>query len=115
MKNNNEPISLCEMLRFDKGQGKRVKVKDCELLNSFFFSRNDYYLLRKNKTYYVCIPVDGTPVLVWRHPEIKNGENFLPNEVISIFRNGYMKNGITQKDIDEFINNPAEYQKKRLK
>lgn len=115
MKNNNEPISLCEMLRFDKEQGKRVKVKDCELLNSFFFSRNDFYLLRKNRVYYICIPIDGTPVLLWKHPEVKDGEKFLPNNVISIFRNGYIKNGITQNDIDEFISDPLKYQKKRLK
>ena len=110
-----EPTSLCDMLHFDRGEGKRVKVRDCELLNSFFFSRNDYFLLRKNKIFYICIPVNGTPVLVWCHPETKGGETFLPNEIISMFRNEYMKRGITQKDIDEFINDPVGYEKKRPK
>lgn len=103
------------MLRYDKKVGKRVKLKDCELLSSFFFSRNDFYLLRKNGIYYVCIPVNGEPTLLWYHLEKKDGEFFHPNSVISIFRNEYIKKGITQKDIDEFIEDPVEYQKKRQK
>ena len=111
----NDIIETAEMFHYDTNKGKRVVVKDCEIVNNFFFSKNDFYLLRKNRIFYVCISVKGNLILVWYHPEHKNGEQFYPSDIISEFRKGYIKAGIAQEDIDSFLTDPVKYEKNRRK
>jgi hypothetical protein len=111
----NEPIMLTDILHFDREKGKRVKLKDCSLLNSFLFSKNEFHLAYKGGYFFVCISVNGELVALWYQKEIDKGEKYFANSVISNFRIKYMKNNITQNDIDRFLEDPIKYEKTRLK
>ena len=70
MAKNDMPTTLTDILRYDKEKGKRVKLKDCEILTQFLFNKNDFFLVKKGKFYavyslnriranYVCLYVKG--------------------------------------------------------
>ena len=110
-----EPTILTDMLYFDRQKGKRVKLKDCKLLSSFLFSKNEFHLTYKGGYYFLCITVNKELVSLWHQKEIENGEKYFPNSVISIFRIKYAKNNIAQDDINSFIEDPLKYEKTRQK
>ena len=112
---NSAVTELCDVFHYDVKKGKRVKIKECELISMFLFSRNDFCLSRKGGIFFISILLNGDAIMVWYHPEIKNGEKFMANDIISMFRTKYVKAGITQKDIDNFIENPIKYEKNRRK
>ena len=112
---NNEPAILTDILYFDRKKDKRIKLKDCKLLNAFLFSKNEFHLVYKGGYFFVCISVNGELVSLWHQKEIENGEKYFPNGVISLFRIKYSKNNITQADIDLFIADPIKYEKTRQK
>ena len=101
---------LTDILHWDNEQSKRVPLKDCEIVSNFLFAKRDYLLAKKGLNYYVCILSGDTPTLVWETP---NTQNTLPGEVVSMFRNGYLKNSIKDNDIEDFIKDPVAYAKKR--
>lgn len=110
-----EPILHTDILYFSREKNKRVRLKDCEIHNSFVFSKNEFHLVYKGGVFLVCISVNGELVSLWHQKEIENGEKFFANSVISNFRIKYIKNNITQADIDAFLADPLKYEKTRQK
>ena len=98
-------IELTDILRYDVKKGCRVKLKNCEIQSNFLFSKMDFYLVKKDKTYFICIPSDGELVLLTKEPD--NGRT--AGEVISDFRKNYLKNRITKEMIEQFIADPMKY------
>ena len=111
MAKNDMPTTLTYILRYDKEKGKRVKLKDCEILTQFLFNKNECFLVKKGKFYAVCISSNEELVLLTK--TVENGRT--PGEIVADFRKGYLKHGITQDKIDLFIENPVEYCKKYKK
>lgn len=104
-----EPQLQTDVLSYNKQKGKRVKHRDCNIINSFRFSQNEFYIVQKDNYFYVCYSVKGELISLWK---VKKNE-MSASEAVSIFRKGYIKNKITQKDIDEFIEDPLGYNEKR--
>lgn len=106
------PSILTDILRYDIEKGKRVKLKDCEVVSDFLFAKNNFYLVRKGKFYAVCISVDDELTLLTKTAACDGDIEKTPGEVIAEFRKGYLKNGITQDRIDFFLKDPVAYCKK---
>lgn len=109
MAKDNGPKILTDILRYDKEKGKRVKLKDCNLITKFLFNRNDYFLVRKGNTYAVCVSVNDELILLTKEKAVVDGVEVTSGEVIGNFRKGYLKNAITQDKIDLFIKDPMGY------
>lgn len=101
--------ALTDTWSYSNKQGKRIKHKDCEIVNNFRFSQNDFYVLLHKNIYYVCYSHNGELYVVWH----KVNKDTSAGEVVSEFRKGFIKNKITQQDISNFIENPAAYAKGR--
>ena len=103
------------MLYYSREDKKRAVLKKCILLNEFMFSRNEFYLLRKDDIFFMCVSDDGDLVMVWKHPVKKDGEEFTAGDVMSIFRKEYVKHGITMDMLNTYLTEPLKYEKKYLK
>lgn len=95
-----------DILYFSKKEGKRIKLKDCELVTEFTFSKTLFFALKKNKYVFICCSNNGDLIL------IKNYKNIQPYEAASQFRTEYFKNKITKERLDLFLENPIEHEKK---
>lgn len=102
-------IELIDILHFDKNKNKRVPLKECEVCGRFMFAKNDYFIVQKKGYFWVCLLKDKDLYTVW----VQKIGNNLYSEAISQFRKEYLKNKISEKDIQLFIENPLEYKKKK--
>lgn len=98
---------LTELFYFDKN-GEKTLFRNCKLLNNFYFSRNDFYLVEFMDRYNVCIEDDGNLITIWATD--RNGVT--PQEAMSLFRKGYIDNGITREKIEKFLKSPKKHKKK---
>ena len=112
---NNDVNLQSDILYFDRKENKRIKMKDCEIINDFIFSRNNFFLVYKKGVYFICIPHDGDLISLWHKIAYENKKKIPSGEVISEFRKNYLKNGIEQKDIDFFIADPLAYEANKIK
>lgn len=108
---NDMPNISADVLYFNRKENKRMKLKDCELLNDFLFSKNTFYLTYKHNLFFVCMSINGELVSLWHQKEYENDEKYTPSDAMSIFRKKYIKNNITQEMIDTFIEDPLKYEK----
>ena len=95
---------------FDGETCEKKTIKGYSLLNSFMLARIDFYLVEYGPNYMICLIKDNELYSVWRHSK----KDYLPNEAISDFRKGFLKNNITMDNINLLIDNPKEF-KKQLK
>jgi len=82
--------------------------KNQYIISNFRYKGTDFYLTSSDKLFDVCISNNQTLFSVWCHRKDK----YLPGEIISMFRDGYDKNGVDTNKINLFINNPKNYIKK---
>ncbi len=86
-------------------KGKRLKAKDCPILSTFLFSRKNFYVVSRKGYYDFCIAKNRELVSLCRC--LQKGTTV--SEAMSRFRNGFLKNGINDEIIDDFINSPQKY------
>lgn len=112
MSNNVEPVQLTDILYFNRKENKRTKLKDCEIINDFLFSKNTFFLVRKGHLFIVCYSVKGELVSLWHHKDKEGDETFSASDVTSEFRKQYVRKGITQERLELFLKEPLEHEKK---
>lgn len=95
---------------FKKENGDTVKLKECVILKTFIYNRNNFTLLEKNNFYWVCVNDKNDDLYsIWSKYKHTNNNELNPNEILSIFRKEYDKNSITKELIDNFIQKPLKY------
>lgn len=104
-----------DVIYFDKETAEKKTITGYSLLNSFILCKNDYYLIEMGKIYCICLMKENELYSVWRRGKYADGTELLPREVISEFRNKFLKEEISQKELDLFISNPKKYIKERKK
>lgn len=96
---------------YDLKKCEKHTIKRCILINSFTYKKIEFFTLSKVLNYYICLPTDNLPLVLWSYP--KDGKtNF--NQVVSEFRKNFDKENITSEMVDLFVNNPKKYKKKYL-
>lgn len=98
-------METTEIYHFDIRKGKRVKIKDMPLVGQFTFSRHEFFVVKVGSKYAVCVSDNGYPVMV-KHYDAKG---HTPGMVMSEFRSGYLKNGITDYKLAKFLSEPLTY------
>lgn len=108
---NDLPLLKTDILYYKREEGKRIKLKDCDIHRNFLFSKNDFFVVKKANMFFVCASVKGDLVSLWHHKDKVEGEIFNVNDIMSLFRKEYSKNNITQEKLELFLDNPTEYEK----
>ena len=106
--------TLTDIKFFDKAKGERIRHKDCEILNRFLLKKNDFYVVKKNGLFFVCLQKDGELISLWHCKEISNGEVIKPTDAAMAFRKKYLDKNITQDILELFIDSPVEYKDRYL-
>lgn len=96
-------------LNYFNEKGEKVLLKNCLLLNNFYFSRNDFFLLDIGGAYNVCVSRDEELITIWKCEK----EGLSASEVMSKFRKGYADNDINTEKIEKFLKKPKKYGKKQ--
>jgi hypothetical protein len=95
---------------FKKDGGDAVKLKDCNILKSFIYNRNNFTLLEKNNFYWVCTNNKNDDLCsIWSKYKFNNENEIKTNEILSIFRKEYDKNKITKELIEKFLESPLKH------
>lgn len=109
------PIEKTDILHFSREKNKRVPIKNCEIVSNFLFCKFEFFLLHKNKMFFICFLSNRELFLVWKKSEYSNGNKLLPGEILSEFRKLFLKNKINKDKIDLFIADPLTYEKQYKK
>ena len=92
---------------YDEKNGNKKYIREFSPLTSFRYAGNDFYLIKTNTSYKVCIQVSDTDLLsLWT---VKN--DITEYEAKKQFIKGIVENNITKKDIQTFIETPLKYKK----
>lgn len=102
-------MDLTDVLYYSVEKKKRLKARDCPILSTFLFSRQDFYVVDRKGNYDFCISKDGELISLCRCT--KKGTTL--SEAMSRFRSGFLKNGINNEKIEEFISNPEKFLSKK--
>ena len=109
MQRSSPVTEMTDAWRYDYSKGKRVLLKNCEIVLNFLFDKTDFYLLKKGGTFIISTPCDGELVLLAKFAVKEDGYEKPPSEAVAEFRKGYLKNKITRERIDFFIKDPVKY------
>lgn len=109
MGRNNGLTEYTDVLRYSKSKGKRVPVRNCEIVTNFLYNKTDFYLLRWNGVYIVSTPNKGELILLTYSSVMDGKYEKTPGEAVAEFRKGYAKNGVTNDRIMSFIDDPMKY------
>ena len=95
---------------FKKDGGDIVKLKECNVLKTFIYNRNNFVLLEKNNFYWVCVNDKNDDLYsIWSKYKFNNVIEVKTNEILSMFRKEYDKNKITKELIEKFLENPLKH------
>lgn len=98
-----------DLFRYDKSKSEWTKRKDYDIISSFKFSGNEFFLLKKCGVFFIAISVNGNLMSLYYVLENDNGSKIFPGEAVSTFRKLYAKNGVTQQMLDDFLSDPVGY------
>ena len=104
-----------DILRYSTKKNCWCKCGDCDLLQNLRFANREFYLTYKKGCYFICTEKGRDIASVFRMKEGEGAGKVLPGEVVSEFRKGYLKNGITPEMVDLFLEKPEEYRIKYKK
>lgn len=113
-----EPKYKTDIYRFDGKKLSWTRRADYDLVFSFKFLGNEFYLTYKDGNYFVCTyfdEKDSRLYSLYLQKEIEDGLKAAPGEVVSEFRKRYIKNNVTPDIISEFILDPVSYVKNKKK
>ena len=94
---------------FNKGNGEKIKLKDCTINKTFIYKRCNFTVVNKYNYFFVCYIDDkGELYNIWSRYDIIDGEIMSDNQIMSLFRKEYDKNNITVDLIKKFLEKPLK-------
>lgn len=95
---------------FDKEDGRKTKLNDCEIRKNFIYKRCDFILVFKKNYFFVCYVNNEKEFYnIWSSYDIIDNELMSDNQILSVFRKEFDKNNIDKELIEKFINKPLSY------
>ena len=105
-------IEVTDVYRFDINKRKWVEKHDYEVKQCFKFSGSEFCLTFKKGFYFMCFQdKKGNLYSLIYKKQIDGGYKLTPGEIVSEFRKQYLKHGITQEKIEEFLMDPVKFGK----
>ena len=106
---------MTDLLRFIPEEMRWKKFKDYEIVQNLRFMNHEFYLLKKDGTYFIGTNKGNDIASVYLKKEMEDGYKLFPGEVVALFRKEYLKRGITSEMLELFLEDPQEYRKKYTK
>lgn len=88
---------------------KKRSYLPSKCLLSFQFAKESFIVAEEGKFFYVCVVREERPYVVYRAYKEGNTQGSVALE----FRKKFIENKITEKEIEEFIENPIGYIKRK--